>query len=275
MMVVDQKRNFCLERNNNYVKDYGICMQVKFLKKDGFEYRFSVNDTRKDIVNAYRRAIMLNCPVMAINKVAVYKNESVMPDEMLAHRLGLVPIYTKSVDDEEHHIYLKKKSGMVYSGDIETTGLLEVPLKHIPLVLLKENTNLELELTVSKGKGIEHVKFEPANVHFNNIAEIKQNGPINFELKDLCPKGLLEQKANKIFLKDPYDCNLCRHCENKTNMNLEVIINENDFVFGIVPFRNLDLSNIFEYSYNYLNSELESLKNEILGENTKKTTKKK
>lgn len=45
---------------------------------------------------------------MAIHKVQVIQNTSVIPDEVLAHRLGLVPIIAdplKFIEKEEHDDY--------------------------------------------------------------------------------------------------------------------------------------------------------------------------
>jgi DNA-directed RNA polymerase subunit D len=232
-------------------------MQVKFLKKNGFEYKFLLEDTRNDILNAIRRTILLHVPTFAVTKVSIYKNEGVMLDEMLASRLGLVPIYASEVDDSEHHLYLKKNNGMVYSGDITTTGILEVPLKNIPITVLKENKNLELELTVKKGYGKDHVKFSPANVYFNNLPELKQKGDVDIKI---CPKNIFEKKANKIFLKDPYSCDLCRYCEDKSNGNIQILLNDEKFVLNIIPFGSLDLKTIITETYNHLNNELNELK---------------
>lgn len=232
-------------------------MQVKFLKKNGFEYKFLLEDTRNDVLNAIRRTILLHVPTFAVTKIAVYKNEGVMPDEMLASRLGLVPIYASEIDDNEHHLYLKKDKGIVYSGDITTTGLLEIPLKHIPITVLKDSKNLELELTVKKGYGKDHVKFSPANVYFNNLPELKQKGEVDIKI---CPKNIFEKKANKIFLKDPYSCDLCRFCEDNSKGNIEILLNDEKFVLNIIPFGNRDIKDIIVETYNHLNNELNELK---------------
>ena len=36
--------------------------------------------------------MLLKIPTMAIEKVYLYQNTSLIPDEVLAHRLGLIPI---------------------------------------------------------------------------------------------------------------------------------------------------------------------------------------
>jgi len=44
------------------------------------------------IANAYRRIMLAEVPTMAIEHCFIYNNTSVIQDEMLAHRLGLIPI---------------------------------------------------------------------------------------------------------------------------------------------------------------------------------------
>lgn len=45
------------------------------------------------IVNAFRRILISEVPTMAIEKVFINNNTSIIQDEVLAHRLGLIPIY--------------------------------------------------------------------------------------------------------------------------------------------------------------------------------------
>ena len=44
------------------------------------------------LVNALRRILISEVPTMAIEKVTIIQNTSVIPDEVLAHRMGLIPI---------------------------------------------------------------------------------------------------------------------------------------------------------------------------------------
>jgi len=44
------------------------------------------------LVNAFRRILIAEIPTMAIEKVNIYQNTGIMQDEVLAHRLGLIPI---------------------------------------------------------------------------------------------------------------------------------------------------------------------------------------
>lgn len=44
------------------------------------------------LANTFRRLMLSDVPSMAIEKVHIYNNTSVIQDEVLAHRLGLIPL---------------------------------------------------------------------------------------------------------------------------------------------------------------------------------------
>jgi len=60
-------------------------MDDEIIEIDFYDFHFS-------LMNAYRRIIQAEVPTMAIEKVHMYNNTSQVPDEMLASRLGLLPL---------------------------------------------------------------------------------------------------------------------------------------------------------------------------------------
>ena len=44
------------------------------------------------IANSFRRILLSEVPTMAIDRVYIYNNTSVIQDEVLAHRIGLIPL---------------------------------------------------------------------------------------------------------------------------------------------------------------------------------------
>lgn len=57
------------------------------------EIIFDLIGVEPPLANALRRILIAEIPTMAIEKVEMWQNTSIIPDENLAHRLGLVPIY--------------------------------------------------------------------------------------------------------------------------------------------------------------------------------------
>ena len=122
--------------------------------------------------SALRRIMISEVPTYAIENVYIYENSSSMYDELLAHRLGLIPIKGKPVSSDEVIIFSLIKEGpcVVYSGDLESEEG-EVAFKNIPVVKLKEGQKLEIECEALVGIGKTHAKWQPCNAVYKQVAE--------------------------------------------------------------------------------------------------------
>jgi len=65
---------------------------VKFHHNEQFDSSFSLIGIDASIANAFRRILIAEIPTLAIEYVFVWNNTSVIQDEVLAHRLGLIPL---------------------------------------------------------------------------------------------------------------------------------------------------------------------------------------
>ena len=92
-------------------------------------------------------------------------NDSALYDEVLAHRLGLLPIKTeKSMSDKTKINFKLSKKGpcTVYASDL--SGNAEIVFPQMPLTILNDGAKLELTATTILGTGLEHAKFIPGHL---------------------------------------------------------------------------------------------------------------
>ncbi|KFA66507.1 hypothetical protein S40285_00722 [Stachybotrys chlorohalonatus IBT 40285] len=64
---------------------------VEFHQNDQFHASFSLIGLDASLANAFRRILLAEIPTLAIETVYIENNTSVIQDEVLAHRLGLIP----------------------------------------------------------------------------------------------------------------------------------------------------------------------------------------
>jgi DNA-directed RNA polymerase subunit D len=131
--------------------------------------------------NAIRRIAISQVPTMAIDDVVILENSSVMFDELVAHRLGLIPLKTdlnrynlpedcdcKSalgcpkcrvllvLDAEATDKIRTVNSSDLVSEDPETKPISDL----IPIVKLAPGQKVKLEAYARLGKGTEHAKWQ-------------------------------------------------------------------------------------------------------------------
>lgn len=166
--------------------------QVTIRKAGRDDVDFILSDVDMALANSLRRTMLAEVPTLAIDLVDIKVNTSVLADEFLAHRLGLVPLESEDIDQlkytrdctcEDHcekcsvTLQLKARCDSdetmnVYSSHLvvvsANTGLnLGQPVirdpqkKGVLICKLKKHQELNITCIAKKGIAKEHAKWSP------------------------------------------------------------------------------------------------------------------
>ena len=145
-------------------------MNITNAKKEDETLTFTLGGTTPAFANALRRLMMMQVPTLAIKNVSFFVNSSALYDEMIAQRLGLIPLTTDAAAKTSYEVTLsidKEGPCTVYSGDLVLSdSKTKVVDEKIPIVKLIEGQQLKLEATAIPGVGKEHAKYQPAIVSY-------------------------------------------------------------------------------------------------------------
>ena len=125
--------------------------------------------------NALRRICLNGVPIYAVESIDVLENSSVLADEGVAHRVGLIPLKTdlsaSKEGNENDKIMLTLDSGVsdetrtIMSGELKSQDESVIPTSSdIPIVTLAPGQSIKFEAYARLGKGTEHARWNSANV---------------------------------------------------------------------------------------------------------------
>jgi DNA-directed RNA polymerase subunit D len=210
-------------------------MDIVFTRLDDTTARFTLNGTTPAFSNAFRRAMIGEVPTLAIEDVLIYENDSALFDEMLAHRLGLIPLKTDlstyiprsecSCNGEGCPsccaIYTLSIEGpkMVHSSDLIPQDPESAPVDgNIPIVKLIEGQKLVLEARAEMNVGKEHAKWQPTLAcGYKNypLITIDERCDACGMCVEECPRHVLQLGPKTVEVVDGNleNCSLCKLCE--------------------------------------------------------------
>jgi DNA-directed RNA polymerase subunit D len=229
---------------------------IKILKKAPEKVEF-VSDMDITLANALRRSVN-EIPIVAIDEVDIYRNDSSLYDETVAHRLGLVPLKNQKLKEGEViELKLSVEGREVLSEDLGK----DVVYNDMPIVLLTDDQGLEVVAKARAGKGKEHAKFSPGLVFYRILSEIKisKEGEKYKELSELYP-GVFEFDS-KLKIKDQMQCDLDEE-DLKDFKGIEVKPT-GQLLFVIESWGQVKAEEIFNETIKALKSNLNDLNKEL------------
>jgi DNA-directed RNA polymerase subunit D len=202
-------------------------LKVKVIEDTTEKTALQLEGVDRSYANAIRRFCLSEVPSMAIDDVVILENSSVLYDEILSHRLGMVPLKT----DLERYILPEKcdcgnplgcqkcrvllvldatahdKPRTVYSGDLVSEDREIAPISPgIPIVKLAQGQSVKLEAYARLGRGKEHAKWQPATTSVltegkgddSFVLRVESSG--GMPAKDIVIRaiGILEEKLKEI-----------------------------------------------------------------------------
>lgn len=222
-------------------------------------------------------------PTLAIEWVDFLKNDSALPDEVIANRLGLIPLtfipnaYAlpqhckckgKGCSRCQVKLWLSKRGPcMVYASDLKSEAKDVRPaFERIPIVELFDGQELELEAIAQLGIGRQHAKWQAAVVGYKGIPSLE----VKAELCDAC--GVCVQRCVRKVLKlnkgvkmvEALNCNLCMQCRDFCpRQAIAIQVSESDWLFNIESVCGLSAAVVFKQAISVFKQKLEEFKSKL------------
>ena len=147
---------------------------IQVLTSDEKKISIKLKGVTLQYANALRRICLNGVPIYAIDTVDIIENSSVLADEGITHRLGLIPLKTdlSRSDESDSRIMLTLDSGddtetgrTVTSAELSSDDKVVKPSSdQIPIVQLAPGQRLKFEAYARLGKGTEHAKWNSSNI---------------------------------------------------------------------------------------------------------------
>jgi DNA-directed RNA polymerase subunit D len=252
-------------------------MDIKIIEKLDNKLVFLLKGTNCVFVNTLRRAIITEVPILAIKEINFVKNTSALFDEIIANRLGLLPIkgdtknfnlpYKCSCNGKgcskcKTSITLNCEGPLtVYASDLKTKdSSIQFVYPKMPIVKLLKGQEIQLDATVTLGIGKEHAKYAPGLCYYQNYPIIKIENVKNAEdiLKE-CNLNVFELNGKNLEAKNIEKCSLCCACADlaEPEGSIKIKKNETEFIITIESWGQLTVSEILQNALDTLDEKLD------------------
>ena len=225
-------------------------MPIQVLEEKPVYIKLLVKGYPLAVLNAIRRATLELAPKMAVDFIAVDRNDSTLFNEIIAHRLAMIPLTSEEaleryappeacmectpeeaeadkcvVDGKPCYVRLyvdasaNGKQVIVYSKDIKSEDPDVKPVyDNIPVVPLIGEQQVKIIAYARLGRGKEHAKWMPATVAVVkpilkgiSVKETLCGTECQKECAEKCPEAF-ELKDGKLKLKEGTTLSMLMYC---------------------------------------------------------------
>ena len=257
-------------------------MNLKILEKSDRYLKLVAEDIDFALANAIRRVASSEVPVLAIEHVDFTENLSGLFDEVVAHRLGLIPLIFpeklnlrkectcrgRGCSNCQVSFSLEKQGPcIVRAGDMVSSNEDARPLDpDIPIVELLEDQRIALEAIAELNIGKEHAKWQAAVIGYRNVPIVRLNpekGDVNPAYK-VCPQNVFEKKDGGIRIARSINCDLCMRCVEVCEPGSVYIgEEENSFIFSIESISGLTAAQVLSKSLEIISDRSDEFIKEV------------
>lgn len=240
---------------------------IEFIDRTEREARFLVRGITPAFANGIRRAMVADVPTLSVDTVRVIENSSVMFDEQIGHRLGMVPL---SAPPEEFEVGESVTLGLdvsgpdtAYSGDLESMDAMVEPAEaNVPIIELKEDQRIEIEADAVLDTGKSHAKHQGGvAVGYRNlqtVEEVGDRGEFAEEEPNIL-RGVIEENGELIPTEE-FDNDLTNRYPGK---ELDVQDVPNAFVFHVETDGSMSVEELVLAAVDSLDARANELKEAV------------
>ncbi len=260
-------------------------MELEILEQHENFAKFVLSGITPTFANTLRRLIMSEVPTMAIDEVIIIENTTPLYDEIVAHRLGLLPLKTdlsnyvlpsececggQGCTSCEVSLTLEvsgeKDIEIVYSNSLLSQDPKITPVfPNIPILKMAKNQKIFLEAIARLGRGIDHAKWQPISTvsykYYPVVQFNEKNCTYCEDCVNACPRDIIKIENGKISAQNVINCSLCNQCVDVCETNAVFITTTGtDFIFTIESTGALSTKEILLKSLKILNGKADEFK---------------